>query len=95
MRAAAAAAPAASPPSRSSPPSRQSSINQVLPANPPARKKKKPKICAGCNDVIEGKFMRVLNGTWHTVCFVCEGCGGPLSDGYIEANGKPYCARCL
>ena len=52
------------------------------------------KVCAGCNNVIQGQFIKALGREWHTACFVCVQCKSGFSTGFFEKNGMPFCKNC-
>jgi len=54
------------------------------------------KSCAGCNQRIQGPFVKAMDREWHpNGCFVCQNCRGTLSGGFFEKNSKPYCKGCI
>ena len=52
-------------------------------------------LCGGCNEAIKtGPAINALGKKWHPEHFVCSFCMTPLSSGYQESDGKPFCQTC-
>jgi len=54
--------------------------------------------CPGCGQLIlEGKFTKAMDMTWHYDCFVCTKCSTPISKvgGFIVRDDKPICKNCV
>jgi len=50
--------------------------------------------CAGCNQMIDGKYMKMEGKPYHEECFVCSQCQGSLADGYATKGNKKLCSDC-
>eukprot|EP01105_Mastigella_eilhardi_P022051 TRINITY_DN53_c0_g1_i12.p1 TRINITY_DN53_c0_g1~~TRINITY_DN53_c0_g1_i12.p1 ORF type:complete len:1347 (-),score=324.54 TRINITY_DN53_c0_g1_i12:2580-6578(-) len=52
--------------------------------------------CEACGkSVFANELCKVMNTTYHRLCFKCSGCGKPLlPSNYEQYNKKPYCVRC-
>jgi hypothetical protein len=48
-------------------------------------------LCALCEKVIIAGGLVALGERYHTEHFVCTTCLTPLTEGYFEYHGKPYC----
>lgn len=52
----------------------------------------KPKICGGCNEKIEGKYVNAMCKFFHPEHFKCHECQMSIGmNRFTEKNGKPYC----
>ncbi|ELP86357.1 RalA-binding protein, putative [Entamoeba invadens IP1] len=52
------------------------------------------KTCGKCGKEIEGKMLKAMGKFWHPECFVCSMCGGKISGGFGNLDGKPICKEC-
>ena len=48
-------------------------------------------LCALCEKIIISGGLVALGERYHTEHFVCTTCFAPLTEGYFEYHGKPYC----
>ncbi|ORY89913.1 hypothetical protein BCR43DRAFT_464653 [Syncephalastrum racemosum] len=49
--------------------------------------------CAGCDNPISGRVIRVEQNQWHVDCFKCRHCGQDLEHvAFYSKDGQPYCA---
>lgn len=49
--------------------------------------------CAGCEQPISGRVIRVDHNQWHVDCFKCRHCGQDLEHvAFYSKDGQPYCA---
>jgi paxillin len=52
----------------------------------------KPKVCHGCNEDIQGRYVNAMCKFWHPDHFKCTECQTAIGmNRYLEKNGKPYC----
>lgn len=69
------------------------SAPQSAPAGPaPAGGAGNPNVCAECERLIVGVFVRIKDKNLHVECFKCNTCGQSLKNvGYYNINNKLYC----
>jgi len=52
--------------------------------------------CAGCNTIIKGQYVKVLDQHFHPQCWKCSDCGAVISsDNCGQSGGKFYCRSCV
>ncbi|ENY62761.1 Rho GTPase activating protein, putative [Entamoeba histolytica HM-1:IMSS-A] len=51
-------------------------------------------LCGKCGKPVEGKILKAMGKVWHHECFVCAKCGGKISGGFVNWDGKPVCKNC-
>jgi paxillin len=52
--------------------------------------------CAGCNTIIKGQYVKVLDQHFHPQCWKCSDCGTVISsDNCGQSGGKFYCRSCV
>jgi len=52
--------------------------------------------CAGCNQIIKGQYVKVLDSHFHPTCWKCTDCGSVISsDNCGQSGGKFYCRSCV
>ncbi|CAL8138519.1 unnamed protein product [Orchesella dallaii] len=70
-------------------PQQQQQQQQAAPAGPPGSN---PNVCAECERLIVGVFVRIKDKNLHVECFKCNTCGQSLKNvGYYNINNKLYC----
>lgn len=51
--------------------------------------------CAGCNDIIKGQYIKVLDSVYHPECWKCSDCGAVInSNNCAQSGGKFFCQKC-
>ena len=53
-------------------------------------KKRRPRYCGKCKEVVRGVKVNALGQSWHPACFLCATCGKQLAD-FFECEQRPYC----
>jgi len=51
--------------------------------------------CAHCDQPITDRCITALGKKWHPEHFICCTCLQPLTSGFLEREGKPFCERCF
>ncbi|EDR23856.1 lim domain, putative [Entamoeba dispar SAW760] len=51
-------------------------------------------LCGKCGKPVEGKILKAMGKVWHHECFICAKCGGKISGGFVNWDGKPVCKNC-
>jgi len=52
--------------------------------------------CAGCNQIIKGQYVKVLDSHYHPGCWKCADCGVVISsENCGQSGGKFYCRTCV
>eukprot|EP00121_Abeoforma_whisleri_P015263 Awhi_evm1s14067 len=91
---AAAAKPAASKPAgRPAPKAASSPASQ--PKKPAEKVEGHDSGCYKCGGDLFGSVVKALDQQFHKDCFVCFGCEGTLSAGFMAHEGSPYCKTCI
>jgi len=47
--------------------------------------------CAGCFKPCTENFLKALNVSWHSECFVCDTCKKVIGGSFIVRNDRPFC----
>ena len=50
--------------------------------------------CAGCDEGIDGEFLRALGRKYHRGCFRCVNCRADVSASYLTHDDRPWCRAC-